>query len=138
MTGRNEPDLSARELAALFGARASEVPQPRAAFLARIAEDAEAAARAARDAGQAVPRASGAVGVARLPLRARLARLLAGLGAPGGVVAAGLAGLWVGLSGPQALPDPALLWAQPDAFGALPGEVRLVLEDFESVEWVDG
>lgn len=116
-------DLTEAELGALFAAQREAAPPPSEAFLARIsAQAAEAAAGAGR---RAVPPTA---------RRDRRWSWLAPLLAPAGVVAAGVLGVWIGLTGPQGLPDPALLWAAPAGTTALSDDTLLVFGAFETWE----
>lgn len=120
------------ELDALFDAQRDAVPPPSEAFLARIAADAAQAAH-----GNAQPRAV----VPTAPqsaLSGGWGWLLATL-APGGLIAAALTGLWIGLAGPQTLPDPALLWSGgQDDLSAQAEELWYGLRDLDTMEWDDG
>jgi hypothetical protein len=124
-------EMTEAELEALFEAQRDAVPPPSAAFLARIAEDARRAALTAGSAAAAspaaAPRRAGSVWAWLLPVAA-----------PGGVVAAGLLGLWIGLADPQTIPDPALLWSDADDLSVMLSDDWYGLRDLDSMEWDDG
>lgn len=100
-------DLSDSQLDALFDAQNKVQEPPSAAFMARLAQDAAQAA-AAMGAPDAKPGASPSIW-------ARLRAAWGVMGLSGGVVAAAAAGVWIGVSAPQGVPDPALLWSAQDA-----------------------
>lgn len=99
-------DTRPDDLEAWFAAARERPPLPDAAFLARLSADAAGAAPSAGGAvGMAAARPPARAVAGRSPPRRRgAARLVAGLGGwrgISGLVAAGLAGLWIGL----VLPD---------------------------------
>lgn len=123
-------DFSDGELDALFEAQRADVPSVSEPFLSRIAED--AAAAAGKQTGPTVAK------FARRGPLAALREWTSGLAAPGGLVAAGLLGVWIGVAAPQSVPDPALLWSAPDALSAVQLDDWYGVQDLENLEWDDG
>lgn len=100
-------DDDMRALDAAFAASRRHAPDPSPALMARIVADAEAeAGRAAARSGAGERHA--AVSGARALLR-RAAAAVGGWSALGGLVAAGAAGLWLGVAPPPALDSLAVL-----------------------------
>ena len=121
-------ELSDQELEALFAASRDQAPpQLSDAALAKITAD---AARAAQQAARPAPKS-------RASASAVLDWLFGAL-APSTVVLAGVMGLWIGVSGPQGVPDPALLWSASDALGSETDALWFDFADLDSVEWEDG
>ncbi len=106
--------LTDAELETLFAEQRGHVPEPDAAFMARISADAAAAATHAHRATRSAETSGGG----------RLWSWLRQWGAMGGgLVAAGVAGIWIGFSGPANLPDPVLLVS-----ALAPGEIGAAAE----------
>lgn len=140
MTTRDDkPELAEVELDALFEAQRRVVSEPSADFMARIAADAAAAAAQMGAPAQ----------TETLPERtslwawlgAALAAIPAQVALPGGAVAAGLVGLWIGVAAPQGVPDPALLLsgsAATDSLGLVLGDTWFALDALDESLWEDG
>lgn len=95
-----EPNKDDDPLAPFFdAARADERLEPSEDFLARLEAQAEAAALAPARPGVA-------------PARGGLLGLIGGWAGVGGMAAAAMAGVWIGVAPPSALPDPGLYWTQ--------------------------
>ena len=98
-----KPDLTENELDQLFETARQSVPVPDDAFLARITADAEAfAASAAEPVAAAAPKPW---------LWSQVAGVFGGWGGMSGLVAATVAGVWIGIAPPSDLLDPAGLVA---------------------------
>lgn len=108
-------DRDLTEIERLLGAvRVEPDPDPDGALYARIFADAEAAQ----------PTATAGTATAGAPVRGRLRRAWARLGgwpAAGGLVAATLAGLWIGISAPEILSGQFPAWLEPGAATAKAG-----------------
>lgn len=128
----NKPELTDTELDALFAASRSQTAAPSPDFLARIAEDAAAAAQTAARPSRPV--------VVQRSLWDRLRAAVSHIALPGSVVTAGLMGLWIGISPPQFLPDPVLILSGTDTTSAALGleDAWFSFDTEDSTLWEDG
>lgn len=101
MTNDRRTDREERALDALFDVARSDVPEPSPDLLARVLSDAEAvqAGRLA-ETGKTPPRRRAVPGFWKMLIAA-----IGGWPSLGGVAAAGIAGLWIGLNPPSAIQD---------------------------------
>lgn len=119
-------ELSEDQLDALFDAALRDVPEPQADFLARLAGDAERTL-STPSAARARP----------APPKDTLRTALGGWLGLGGLVTATLAGVWIGATAPDMLPDPATLLTslttdaavQTDLWFGVDEETWLILDE---------
>ena len=97
-----KPDLSEHELETMFASARRTVPLPDDDFLARLAAD--AAHFAETTAGPTAPLVT-----TQVPWWSQMRSVFGGWGGMGGVIAATIAGVWIGVAPPSDVLDPAAL-----------------------------